>query len=133
PVRRWTLQLPDRVDRQAVVGIQAAYFFGFEGTQDGASFSLPTIAGARTFPGWIVVATADNVELATRPRPGTTLTRQIDLDLAGRSMPLPEYISTQPQTVYRLTTQDASTAPGLDTEVTVQPQRTTTSSVIELT
>ncbi|MGE4000318.1 MAG: hypothetical protein AB7I48_08885, partial [Planctomycetaceae bacterium] len=130
--RRWTLQLPEAVDRQTIVGLSAAYFFGFDGSQDTTSFSLPTVVGARMFPGWVVISTADNVEVATRAQAGTTLVRQDGSALSARPVTLPEWAGTQPQTVYRLTTQNAQSAPGLETIVTVRPRQTTTSAFIEL-
>lgn len=132
PPRRWTLQLPEAVDRQTVVGLSAAYFFGLYSSPDTATFSLPTITGARTFPGWLIVATADNVEVLTRARAGTTISRQDELTAAGRAVTLPDWMKTQPQTVYRLTMQDALAAPGLETDVTVRTQQTKTSAVVEL-
>ncbi|MBX3439907.1 MAG: hypothetical protein KF861_20625, partial [Planctomycetaceae bacterium] len=103
---RWMLQLPDLIDRQAVVGLSAAYFFGFDGTQDTTSFSLPTVLGGRMLPGWVIVSTADNVEAATRPQSGTMLTRQDGSLLSTRGLTWPEWTNTQPQTVYRVTTKE---------------------------
>ncbi len=130
--RQWVFQLPEAVDRQTTVSLSAAYFFGLYGSQETPSFSLPTIAGARTFPGSVIVSTADNVEVTTRAQAGTTLIRQDGSALRGRPITLPEWMSTQPQTVYRLTTADSASAPSLETEVTVRSRQITTSANVNL-
>ncbi len=130
--RQWIFQLPETVDRQTTVSLSAAYFFGLYGSQETPSFSLPTVTGARTFPGWVVVSTADNVEVTAHAQAGTTLLRQDGSALRGRSITLPEWMSTQPQTVYRLTTADSESAPTLETEVTVRTQQITTSADVQL-
>jgi hypothetical protein len=129
--RQWTMQLPQLVDRSTLVGLSGAYF-SLEEFQETVSCSLPTVVGARAFPGWVVVSTDDNVDVTTRPQGGTRLTLQADSALHGRPIPFPDWTDTQPKTIYRLTTANADTDPQLEHEITVRAQKTKTSAVVEL-